>query len=191
MGGLRMSTEAIDPRFANYERPAALQKRLDAMRVFDGGDYRRNSASGKGHRLAIVAGRWHNYIVDKLLQGALDTAAERGFADGDIDIVQAPGAYEMPLVVQALLDESDYGAVVVLGVVIRGETPHFDYVAGECARGLADVSRNSGVPVGFGLLTVNTVEQALARAQDGDANKGREAMLAALEVAGLIEQFKA
>ncbi|MGB5324496.1 MAG: 6,7-dimethyl-8-ribityllumazine synthase [Pseudomonadales bacterium] len=159
------------------------------MRVFDAGNHRKPGASSD--RLGIIAGRWHNYIVDSLLQGALDTAAAHGFVDADIDIVQAPGAYEMPLVAQALLARGGYAAVVALGVVIRGETPHFDYVAGECARGLAEVSRNTGVPVGFGLLTVNDVEQALARAQEGDSNKGREAMLAALEVAGLIEQFKA
>ncbi|MBT8149993.1 MAG: 6,7-dimethyl-8-ribityllumazine synthase [Gammaproteobacteria bacterium] len=155
------------------------------MRVFDAGNFRRSNDG----RIAVIAGRWHNYIVDSLMQGALATAAEHGFSDTDIDVVQAPGAYEMPLIAQQLIASGGYVAVVTLGVVIRGETPHFDYVAGECARGLANVALATGVPVGFGVLTVNNVDQALARAQAGESNKGREAMLAALEVAGLIEQF--
>jgi 6,7-dimethyl-8-ribityllumazine synthase len=179
-----MSTEAIDPKFANYRQPAALQKRLNTMSVIDG------VASNRTAAVAIVVGRWHGYIVDRLLIGALDTLNELGIGDSSIDIVNAPGAYEMPLLVKLLAEKEKYQAVITLGAVIKGETPHFDFVAGECARGLADVSRQHNLPVGFGVLTVNTVEQALARAEEGDANKGREAVLAALEVAGLIECLK-
>jgi len=179
-----MSTEAIDPKYANYKRPAALQQRLDAMRVVDG------VAKNTGAAVAIVVGRWHNYIVDRLLSGALEALHENGVTDKNIDVINAPGAYEIPLVVKLLAEKNKYQAVITLGTVIKGETPHFDFVAGECARGLADVSRRYNLPVGFGVLTVNTVEQALARAEKGDANKGREAVLAALEVAGLIECLK-
>ena len=170
-----MSTESIDPRYANYLRPSELQRRLDSMTTVEG-----NAAGSElgGVKIAIVVGRWHSYIVDRLLQGALDTANNSGIADADIDVIQAPGAYEMPLVAKALAQRNAYGALVTLGVIIKGDTPHFDFVAGECARGLSDVSRGFDLPIGFGVLTVNNVEQAMARAADGEANKGREAMLA-------------
>ncbi len=181
-----MSTESIDPRYANYKRPSALQQRLDGMATVEG-----NAAGSElsGVKIAIIVGRWHSYIVDRLLQGALDTANNSGIADANIDVIQAPGAYEMPLVARALAKRNTYGALVTLGVIIKGDTPHFDFVAGECARGLSDVSRGFDLPIGFGVLTVNNVEQAMARAADGEANKGREAMLAALEVASLLKTF--
>lgn len=178
-----MSTESIDPRFADYSRSADLQQRLDAIELKEG------ITRKQDYRVAVVAGRWHAYIVDLLLQGALDTLNECGIEDRQITLVQAPGAYEMPLIVKALAEKGKYGAVITLGTVIKGETPHFDYVAGECARGLAEVSRQYNLPVGFGVLTVNTVDQALARAQPGDANKGREAVLAAIEVADLLTKL--
>ena len=179
-----MSTESIDPRFANYQRPDALQQRVAAMSS-TGGEF-----GPQGYRAAIVVGQWHNYIVDRLLEGALDALNEAGIDDQKIDLINAPGAYEMPLIVKALAEQKCYGAVITLGAVIKGETPHFDYVAGECARGLAEVSRQFNLPVGFGVLTVNTVEQALARAQPGEANKGREAVLAAVHVADLLEKLQ-
>lgn len=181
-----MSTESIDPRYAKYKRPSALQQRLDGMATVEG-----NAAGSElsGVKIAIIVGRWHSYIVDRLLQGALDTANNSGIADANIDVIQAPGAYEMPLVAKALAKRNAYGALVTLAVVIKGDTPHFDFVAGECARGLSDVSRSFDLPIGFGVLTVNNVEQAMARAADGEANKGREAMLAALEVASLLKTF--
>ncbi len=178
-----MSTESIDPRFASYTRPKALQSRLDAMSSI-AGDVR--NVQGE---VAIVVGRWHNYIVDRLLEGALDTLNEHGIADSSVTIIPAPGAFEMPLVVRALAEQGQYRLAVTLGAVVKGETPHFDFVAGECARGIADVSRQYKFPVGFGVLTVNTIEQALARAETGEANKGREAVLAALEVAALLEKL--
>lgn len=184
-----MSTESIDPRFANYQRDDALAERLRELDVYeestlDGIDPELDRSD---YRIAVVAGRWHDYIVDALLEGALKTLNDYGIGDEQIDYVQAPGAYEFPLVVQVLLDNDDYNAVVVLGVVIKGETPHFDYVAGECSRCLADISVRESTPVGFGLLTVNNVDQAVARSEKGESNKGREAVLAALEVADLQE----
>jgi len=178
-----MSTENIDPRFADYLRSAELQQRLDKIELKEGVTQKQN------YRVAVVVGRWHNYIVDLLLKGALDTLNECGIEDDQVTLIQAPGAYEMPLIVKAIAEKGEHKAVITLGTVIRGETPHFDYVAGECARGLSEVSRQYNLPVGFGVLTVNTVDQALARAQPGDANKGREAVLAAVEVADLLENL--
>ncbi len=189
-----MSTESIDPRYANYSRPLALQQRLDGMRTVEG-DAVGVKADKNAHnqkvaiKVAIVVGRWHSYIVDRLLRGALDTANECGVADANITIIYAPGAYEMPLVAKAIAQRAAYSALVTLGVVIKGETPHFDFVAGECARGLAEVSREFNMPIGFGVLTVNNVDQAMARAEEGDSNKGREAMLAALEVVNLLSEL--
>lgn len=184
-----MSTEEVDPRFANYQRDASLANRLRELDVYeestlDGIDH---DLDRSDYRVAVIAGRWHSYVVDALVEGALQALNDYGVADDQIDYVQAPGAYEFPLVAQALLDNDEYNAVIVLGVVIRGETPHFDYVAGECSRCLADLSMSASTPVGFGLLTVNNVEQALARSAKGESNKGREAVLAALEVADLQE----
>ena len=182
-----MSTEEIDERFADYTRSEALQGRLDDLNLFQakaGAPLDRNF-DREDYRVAIVAGRWHQYIVDALVEGALSALNEYGVEDDQIDYIQAPGAFEFPLAVQSLLQEEAYNAVVVLGVVIRGETPHFDYVAGECARGITHVSLERDVPIGFGLLTVNNVDQAVARSQSGESNKGREAVMAALEVADL------
>ena len=178
-----MSTESIDPRFANYQRTPELQSRVDAMPRVSPDEQQ------AGRKVAVVTGSWHGYIVDALLEGALDALNERGIADENITLVEAPGAFEMPLVFKKLAETQRFAAVIVLGTVIKGETPHFDYVAGECARGLADVSREFNLPVGFGVLTVNTVEQALARAQKGEANKGREAVMAALDTASLVEKM--
>ncbi|NNL57599.1 MAG: 6,7-dimethyl-8-ribityllumazine synthase, partial [Pseudomonadales bacterium] len=136
-----MSTESIDPQFANYRRPEKLQRRLDSMRCLSGrADGFGQAANLQATKIAIIVGRWHSYIVDRLLQGALNTANECGIGDAQIDIVQAPGAYEIPLVAKALAQRGNYAALVTLGAVIKGDTPHFDFVAGECARGLAAIS---------------------------------------------------
>lgn len=178
-----MSTEAIDPRYQNYKRTADLKKRLDAMCVKGG------HCENQNFKVAIIVGRWHDYIVDKLLLGSLDALNECGIQDTQIDIINAPGAFEIPLVAQVAAEKNQYQALITLGAIIKGDTPHFDYVAGECARGLSEVSRAFNLPIGFGVLTVNNVDQAMARAAEGDANKGREAALAAIEVASLIEQL--
>lgn len=182
-----MSTEVIDPRVAAYARSAALQDRLNSLNLFQtvAGAPVDENFDRDDYRVAIVAGRWHVAIVDALVEGALETLNTHGVKDDQIDFVQGPGAFEFPLIVDALLQDTAYNAVIVLGVVIKGETPHFDFVAGECASGISRVSLDREVPIGFGLLTVNTVEQAFARSQPGESNKGREAVLAALEVADL------
>lgn len=176
-----MKTEAEDPRSAEYQRSAELQKKVDGINVIEG------EPLGPPCRIAIIVGRWHAFVADKLLQGALTTANESGIDDGLIDIVYVPGAYEVPLAAKRLANLNQYKAIITLGVIIKGDTPHFDFVAGECARGISDVSLEYDLPIGFGVLTVNNVDQALSRAEQGDANKGREAALAALEMANLLE----
>ena len=145
--------------------------------------------SARGRRIAIVASRFNDFIVASLLKGALEAWSERGGAAEDVTVARVPGAFELPVAARKLGATRRYDALVALGCVIRGDTPHFDYVAGECARGLQLVSLETGVPVAFGVLTVNTVEQALERAATTGANKGAEAMHTALEMAGLMERL--
>jgi 6,7-dimethyl-8-ribityllumazine synthase len=132
-------------------------------------------------KIAILATRWNAEIVDSLVAGARAALKDWGVADKRIQCFRAPGAYEVPLAAKLLL-EGGFDGVVALGAVIRGDTPHFDYVAGECARGLVDVQLATGKPVGFGVLTVNTVRQAVERAGPGPSNKGYEAAAATLEM---------
>lgn len=139
-------------------------------------------------RIAIVATRWNVEIVDALVVGARAALKAWGVAGRHVEFFRAPGAYEIPLATKLLLDRG-FDGVVALGAVIRGDTPHFDYVAGECARGLIDVQLASGKPVGFGVLTVNTVEQAVERAGPGPANKGYEAAAAMLEMLRLRKEL--
>ncbi len=142
-----------------------------------------------GRRVAIAAARFNEYIVSSLLKGAVAAWEERGGAAQDLLIARVPGAFELPVVARRLGASRRFDAIVALGCVIRGDTPHFDYVAGECARGLTQASLETGVPVAFGVLTVNTVEQALERAAISGANKGAEAMCTALEMAALLAQL--
>lgn len=137
-------------------------------------------------RLAVVVARFNELITEKLLQGAVDTAREHGAAEHNIDVAWVPGAFELPLAARALADSGRYDAIACVGAVIRGETPHFDFVAGEAARGIADVAADYGLPVAFGVITSDTVEQAQARSGGAVGNKGREAMLAAIEMATLL-----
>ena len=145
--------------------------------------------TGSGRRLAVVASRFNETITRALVDSALDALVRHGTAFDDIDVIWVPGAWELPLAVRRAMATERYDAVVALGAVIRGETPHFDYVAGEAARGLADASRDSEVPLGFGLLTCNDMEQALARAGGEHGNKGWDAAIAALEMADLLDQL--
>ncbi|HET7394884.1 MAG TPA: 6,7-dimethyl-8-ribityllumazine synthase [Gammaproteobacteria bacterium] len=144
-------------------------------------------SAANGAQIAIVAARFNSFVVDKLVSGALDTLREQGVADEDITLVRVPGAFELPLTVQELATDSDYDAVIALGAVIRGDTPHFDFVAGECARGLSQVALDTGVPVAFGVLTCDTAEQALERAGGKAGNKGADAAMTALEMANLLQ----
>lgn len=134
-----------------------------------------------GLRIAVLATQWNLDVVDALVRGAHECLADWGFEAGQIREFRAPGAYELPLAAERLL-AAGYDGVVVLGAVIRGDTPHFDFVAGECSRGLMDVQLRHGRPVGFGVLTVNTPQQAVDRAGPGNTNKGYEAAAAVLEM---------
>jgi len=149
------------------------------------------SPSGRGRRVAVVASRFNNAITSKLADGATDALVRHGVAAGDIDVVWVPGAWELPAAVRRLMDSERYDAIVALGAVIRGETPHFDFVAGEAARGLARVSAEFDVPIGFGVLTCDTMDQAEARAGGAHGNKGWDAALAALEMTDLFDRLDA
>ena len=144
---------------------------------------------GKGLRFALVVGRFNELISTRLYEGALDCLRRHDVADGDVDTAWVPGAFEMPLVAKRLATSGKYDAVVCLGAVIRGGTPHFDYVAGEAAKGIAKVSLDSGVPVVFGVLTTDTIEQAIERAGTKAGNKGFDAAVAAIEMVNLLEQI--
>jgi 6,7-dimethyl-8-ribityllumazine synthase len=143
--------------------------------------------NGKGFKFALVVGRFNELISSRLYEGALDCLRRHDVADGDVDSVWVPGAFEMPLVAKRLAASKKYDAVVCLGAVIRGGTPHFEYVAGEVAKGIAKVSLDSGVPVIFGVLTTDTVEQAVERAGTKAGNKGWAAASTALEMANLAK----
>ncbi len=152
-------------------------------RIIEGG------TTANGARVAIVAARFNALVVDKLVSGASETLHAKGVRDENLTLVRVPGAFEIPMAVKKLVDSGQYAAVIALGAVIRGETPHFDLVAGECARGIAQVALDSGVPVAFGVLTCDTLEQALARAGGGAGNKGADAALAALQMASLLRKL--
>ncbi|AQA16853.1 6,7-dimethyl-8-ribityllumazine synthase [Halioglobus japonicus] len=141
--------------------------------------------SGKGD-YTIVVGRWNSFVVEHLLEGALDCLRRHGVSKSQITIVRAPGAFEIPLVCKQIAAKGKTDAIIALGAVIRGGTPHFEYVAGECTKGLAMVSMEYAVPVSFGVLTVDTIEQAVERSGTKAGNKGEEAAMSALEMVSLM-----
>jgi 6,7-dimethyl-8-ribityllumazine synthase len=141
-------------------------------------------------RFAIVAARFNDYIVDSLLKASVRCLQQHGAADADIEIIRVPGAFEMPLMVDKVAGSRRFDGVIALGAVIRGGTPHFDYVAGECVRGIAASSSKHGVPVGFGVLTVDTIEQAIERAGTKAGNKGEEATLAVIEMVNTLRRVE-
>ena len=145
--------------------------------------------NGKGLKFALVVGRFNELISSRLYEGALDCLRRHDVADGDVDSAWVPGAFEMPLVAQKLAATGKYDAVVCLGAVIRGGTPHFDYVAGEVSKGIAKVSLDTKVPVSMGVLTTDTIEQAVERAGTKAGNKGWDAALAAIELASVLKQM--
>ena len=140
-------------------------------------------------RIVCLVGRFNSFISDRLLEGAKETLISHGMNADDIDVVTVPGAYEMPLAAKKLAETRNYDAIVALGAVIRGATPHFDYVAGECSSGLSKVGMDYSLPIGFGVLTVENIEQAIERAGTKAGNKGSDAALAALEMVNLLRQF--
>ena len=142
-------------------------------------------------RVAIVAARFNDFVVTRLVDGAVDALLRHGASEKNLELVRVPGSFDMPLVVRRLAQSKRYDAIVALGAVIKGETAHFDYVAGECAAGLARAALDSGVPVGFGVLTCDTFDQAIDRAGGKAGNKGADAALAALEMANLLKRLDA
>jgi 6,7-dimethyl-8-ribityllumazine synthase len=143
-----------------------------------------------GARYALLASRFNSFIVEHLVQGALDTLRRHGASDDAIEIVRVPGAFELPLAAQRLAASHRYQAVIALGAVIRGSTPHFEYIAGACVRGLADIALQSRIPVVCGVLTVDTIEQAIERAGTKAGNKGAEAALSAIEMVTLLRKLE-
>jgi len=142
--------------------------------------------AGSTGKYALIVSRWNSFVVESLKEGALDTLRRHGIKDENITIYYAPGAFEFPLVAQKIAAKKEFDAIITLGAVIRGGTPHFDYVAGECTKGLAQVSLQYGVPVTFGVLTVDSIEQAIERSGTKAGNKGVEAASTALEMVSLL-----
>lgn len=142
-----------------------------------------------GLRIGIVISRFNSFIAERLLEGALDTVARHGGdADGAV-VARVPGAYELPLAAKKMVESGKYDAVIALGVLIRGSTPHFDYISSEVTKGLASASMASGIPIAYGVLTCDTIEQAIERAGTKAGNKGHEAAVAAIELANLLKQL--
>jgi 6,7-dimethyl-8-ribityllumazine synthase len=146
--------------------------------------------SAAGLRFAIVVSRFNSFVTDPLLAGALEALEQQGADVKLVDVVRVPGAWELPIAVRAIAARKKHDAIICLGAVIRGDTPHFDYVAGEAARGIADASAQSGVPVAFGVLTTDTVQQAVDRAGGKSGNKGFDAAMTAIEMANLLPKLR-
>ena len=143
----------------------------------------------RGSRFGIVITRWNSFVVENLLNGALDTLKRHGADENEIEVVYVPGAFEIPLAVKKMAASKKYDAIITLGAVIRGGTPHFEYVAGECVKGMASAMMQYEVPVAFGVLTVDTIEQAIERAGTKAGNKGEEAALSAIEMVNLLRNM--
>jgi 6,7-dimethyl-8-ribityllumazine synthase len=153
-------------------------------KVFEG------QLSAQGLRFAVVVSRFNSFITERLLAGAMDALRRTGAAEDAIDVIKAPGSWEVPLVASEVARQHRYDAVICLSAVIRGETPHFDYVAAEVAKGVAHAAMETGVPVAFGVLTTNTLEQAIDRAGAKGGNKGFDAAMAAIEMASLMRTLR-
>lgn len=145
--------------------------------------------SAQGGKFCIVSSRFNSFIVEQLEAGAIDTLVRHGADKNEITLVKAPGAFELPMVVQRIAASKKYDAIIALGAVIRGGTPHFEYVAGECVKGIAHVALQYDIPVSFGVLTVDSIEQAIERAGTKAGNKGAEAALSAIEMVSLFNAF--
>ncbi len=145
--------------------------------------------TAEGMKIGLVVGRFNSFIVEHLVSGALDTIVRHGGSEDEVSKVMVPGAFEIPLAVQKMAQSGKFDAIVALGAVIRGGTPHFDYVAGECVKGIGQVQLNTGVPVSFGVLTVDSIEQAIERAGTKAGNKGEECTLAAIEMVNVMKQL--
>ncbi|WP_257274822.1 MULTISPECIES: 6,7-dimethyl-8-ribityllumazine synthase [unclassified Endozoicomonas] len=144
-----------------------------------------------GGKYAIVVGRWNAFVVESLLNAAVDSLTRHGVAEQDITIVRCPGAFEIPLTVKKVAKTQRFDAIIALGAVIRGGTPHFEFVANECVKGLSHVNLDEEIPVSFGVLTVDTIEQAIERSGTKAGNKGEEAAMAAFEMVSLLKKLEA
>lgn len=144
----------------------------------------------KGLRFALLASRFNSFITERLLSGAMDALTRAGASPDDIEVIKVPGSWEMPVAAAELARQKRHDGIICLGAVIRGETPHFDYVAGEAAKGLAQVSLETGIPIAFGVLTTNTLEQAIDRAGAKGGNKGFESAMTAIEMANLLRRLR-
>ena len=140
-------------------------------------------------KFGIVVARFNGFVVEELLSGAVDALKRHGVAEANITVIRVPGAYEMPLATKKAAESGDYDALITLGAVIRGGTPHFDYVAGECASGLSKIALDNNVPVAFGVLTTDTIEQAIERSGTKAGNKGADAAMSALEMVSLLRNL--
>lgn len=153
-------------------------------------NYIEGNLKADGKKFGIIVARFNSFICEKLLDGALDSLLRSGAADADIDVVRVPGAFEIPLIAKKMATSQKYDAIICLGVVIRGATPHFDVVVNEVSKGSAQVGLDSGVPVIFGVLTTETIEQAIERSGTKAGNKGSEVAVAAIEMADLVTKFQ-
>ncbi len=145
----------------------------------------------QGGKFCIVASRFNSFIVEQLEGGAIDTLVRHGAKKEDIDLVKAPGAFELPMVIQRIAAMKKYDAIIAVGAIIRGGTPHFEYIASECVKGIAHISLQYDVPISFGVLTVDTIEQAIERAGTKAGNKGGEAAMSAIEMVSLFKTLEA
>ncbi len=153
-------------------------------------NYIEGNLQADGKKFGIIVARFNSFICEKLLDGALDTLLRSGANDADIDVVRVPGAFEIPLIAKKMATAQKYDAIICLGVVIRGATPHFDVVVNEVSKGSAQVGLETGVPVIFGVLTTETIEQAIERSGTKAGNKGADVAVAAIEMADLITKFQ-
>lgn len=154
------------------------------MKVYEG------KLVGRGLKFGLVVSRFNDFLSKRLLDGALDALKRHDVANGDIEVVWTPGAFEIPLLAKKLASTGRYDGVIALGVVLRGDTPHFDYICSEVAKGIAKIGLDSGVPVAFGIITADTIEQAIERAGTKSGNKGFQAALSAIEMANLLKTVK-
>lgn len=143
----------------------------------------------EGLRFAIIVSRFNDFITNKLLDGAIDALLRHGAADQDVDIIKVPGSFEIPLTAKKIAEKKSYDAVICLGTIIRGATPHFGYIASEVTKGIASASIETGVPIAFGVITADTIEQAIERAGTKSGNKGWDSALAAIEMAQLLKKL--
>lgn len=157
---------------------------MSSVKYFEG-----DMISAQGTRYGIVVSRFNAFVVESLLTGAVDALVRHGVAESDIEVARVPGAYELPLMAQTMAESEKYDAIIALGAVIRGSTPHFDIVAGESAKGLSSISLDTGIPIINGIITTETIEQAIERSGTKAGNKGAEAALGAIEMVSILKNF--